>query len=284
MRWWWLLMVALPAAAQPRRPLDAAEPARRAAESKARLAASPEGQVVLRATEAHGGLTAWFEGRALAFDYAYRPVEAGKPGRVSWQTVDLLGSRAYHDMTEPVQGQLAWDGQQAWSTFDPKAGAPRFWALTPYYFTALPFVLGDPGVHLARVEDTAEAAGLPPSDVIKVTFGAGTGDAPDDYYVCYFSKENGMLLATRYVVSYKAFMKAQGLKHGPEKLLVYSDWQPVGPIKLAHTHTFYAFDEGKRGALGTVATLTRTQYGAPFDEARLVRPEGAIIDTSMDGL
>ncbi|MEZ4473864.1 MAG: hypothetical protein R3F60_24355 [bacterium] len=278
-----LALLATPASAQPRRPFDPAEPARRAADGQARLAASPAGRVVLRAIEAHGGLEAWFGGRALAFDYAYRPT-GDKPARVSYQVVDLLASRAYHELAEPVAGRFAWDGQRAWSTFDPKAAAPRFWALTPYYFLALPFVLGDPGVRLAVVDDDPAAAGLPPADVIKVTYETGTGDAPDDYYVCYFSKEDGHLLATRYVVSYKAFHQGTGKVHGPEKLVVYGDLQRVGPVKLALRHETYAFEGGRRGELVTISTVTRAQHGVTFDETRLDMPAGAHLDTSLDGL
>ena len=139
-------------------------------------------------------------------------------------------------------------------------------------------------MQLTHVDDDPAVAGLPPADVIKVTYATGTGDAPDDYYVCYFSKEDGHLLATRYVVSYKAFMKGKDQKHGPEKLVVYSDVQPVGPVKLALRHETYAFDEGKRGPLVTVSTVTRAAHGVPFDETRLDLPAGAHLDTSLDDL
>lgn len=257
-----------------------ATPADRAAASKARLQASPAGQIVLKSTERHGGLTAWFGGKALEFNYRYAPV-GDRPPRDSLQTVDLLRSRAYHDMVSPVKGQLAWDGKQAWSTFDPKKAAPRFWALTPYYFVAMPFVLGDPGVNLALVDDDPALAGLPPAHVVKVTFDSGTGDAPDDYYVAYIAKDDARLLAVRYVVSYKAFMK-DGRKHNPEKILIYSDFAPAGPLTLARTHRFFKYP-GKKGEPASVATVSKVKYAAPFDEKRLIMPSGAQIDTSLDG-
>lgn len=275
------LLFATAPLAQPRRPVDPAEPARRAAEGKKRLAATPAGRIVLRGVDHHGGLDAWFAGRALTFRYDYQPV-GDRPGRNSLQTVDLLASRAYHEMKEPVEGRFAWDGERAWSTFDPSKAAPRFWALTPYYFVGLPFVLGDPGVNLAIVDDDPAAAGLPPADVVKATYDDGTGDAPDDYYVAYFAKDDGRLLGIRYVVSYKPFMKG-GMQHTPEKLLVYEDVQPAGPLKLARTHTTYAFPEGKRGDKVTVTKVSEVKYGATFDETRLDMPKGAHLDTSLSG-
>lgn len=257
-----------------------ANPADRAAASIARLKATPAGQLVLKSTVRHGGLDAWFKGQALRFNYRYAPV-GGQPARESLQTIDLLRSRAYHDMASPVQGQFAWDGQQAWSTFDPKKAAPRFWALTPYYFVGMPFVLGDPGVNLKIVEEDPALAGLPPAHTVKVTYDSGTGDAPDDYYIAYLAKDDARLLAVRYVVSYKAFMK-DGQKHKPEKILIYSDLKPAGPLTLARTHRFFMYP-GKKGDPASVATVSQVTYAAPFDEKRLIKPAGAFIDTALDG-
>jgi len=272
------LGLAAPAIAQDRRPVDPEEPARRAANGVARLkAAGPAGAIVLRGIERHGGLEAWFAGRAIAFDYVYDPVD--KPAMKTRQTVDLLASRAYHTILEPGAGQLAFNGERAWIKLDaPGFGAPpRFWSLTPYYFVSLPFVAGDPGVKLQVVDDDPAAAGLPPADVVRLTYEAGTGDAPDDYYVLYFAKDDGRLLACRYVVSFSPMMKKRGIKHTPEKIMVYSDLEKAGPLTLAATHTFYAFPDGKRGDKVTDAGPSKIVFPAAFDETRLDLPEGGTI-------
>lgn len=272
------LTFAAPAAAQDRRPLDPAEPARRAAAGAARLkAAGPAGAIVQRGIDRHGGLAAWFGGRAIAFDYRYDPVDGD--AMASRQTIDLLASRAYHEVLEPGKGRFAFNGERAWVLLEVPGfrAPPRFWSLTPYYFVGLPFVLGDPGVKLQIVPDDPAAAGLPPADVVKVTYESGTGDAPDDYYVLYFAKDDGRLLATRYIVSYAPMMKARGIAHTPEKLLVYSDLQKAGPLTLARVHTTYAFPEGKRGDKVTDATVGDVVFPAEFDETRLDMPEGAAI-------
>lgn len=260
--------------------------AQRAIDATARLNASPAGKIVLRGTERHGGLTAWYAGKALTFHYDYDPQAEGKPSRTSLQTIDLLSSRAYHDMTSPVKGQIGWDGTKAWSTYEPSKSPPRFWALTPYYFVAMPFVLSDPGVNLKIVPDTGEAVGLPPADVVKVTFGANVGDAPDDYYYAYFAKDDGRMLALRYVVSYKPFMKA-GMQHTPEKILTYEDLKPAGPLTLARTMRTYTLDKDASGAVSrgkfvTLSTVSQVKYGATFDESRMTMPAGAKVDTSLD--
>lgn len=272
------LALAGPTLAQTRRPVDPDEPARRAVEGIARLkAAGPAGAIVLRGIERHGGLAAWFGGRAIAFDYTYDPVE--RPATRTRQTIDLLASRAYHDIIEPGAGRFAFDGHKAWVLHE-KPGfplPPRFWSLTPYYFVGLPFVIADPGVKLQVVDDDPAAAGLPPAEVVKVTYEAGTGDAPDDYYVLYFARDDGRLLACRYIVTYGPLLEKRGGKHGPEKLLVFEDFEAVGPLTLARKHTFYAFGEGKRGDKVTDAGPAKIVFPAAFDETRLDLPEGAAI-------
>ncbi|MEZ4272120.1 MAG: hypothetical protein R3C68_12030 [Myxococcota bacterium] len=240
--------------------------------------------MILRSTDHHGGLAKWFAGTALQFRYDYKPTDPKRSRRDTTQTIDLLSARAYHVAHAPIEGRFAWDGTRAWASFPPEKIAARFWALTPYYFVAMPFVLGDPGVRLQISQDDPADAGLPPCDVVRVTFDQGTGDAPDDYYVVYLAKESGRLVALRYVVSYKPFMASKGVSHTPEKLLVYEDYQEAGPLTLARTHRFYAFADGKRGSLVTVSTVSDVQYGAQFDAAQLTMPAGAQIDTSMDAL
>jgi hypothetical protein len=253
---------------------------RRVEAAKARLSSTPTGQLVLKATEAHGGLQAWFSGRALEFRYDYQPVQGTR--RNSLQTIDLLSARAYHDLEHPTKGKLAFDGKEAWMKLEGEGKfAARFWALTPYYFVGMPFVLSDPGVRLQLSPDTAEAAGLPPAHVVRASFDPGTGDAPDDYYVVYIAKDDHRVLAVRYVVSYAPFFKGKPMKSTPEKLLVYEDLQAVGPLKLSSKHVFYKFPEGKRAEKVTVADVSGFRYGAPFDEQRLAMPKGAVVDEAL---
>lgn len=282
------------AASQPARPSSqpssqpsgsATQPAQsaiatRVTAAKARLAASEAGKILLKSTETHGGLEAWFSSQALQFRYNYQPVQGVQ--RNSLQTVDLLSSRAYHELDAPAKGKLAFDGDKAWMKLEGGAKfAARFWALTPYYFVGMPFVLSDPGVKLSMSADDPKAAGLPQAHVIRAAFDPGTGDAPDDYYVLYIAKDDHRLLALRYVVSYAPFFEGKPMKSTPEKLLVYEDVKPLGPLKLSRQHLTYAFKDGKRGDKVTVSDITEMKYAAPFDEARLRMPQGAVIDESL---
>lgn len=257
------------------------EAKKRAQQARQRLEQTEVGRRVLRAIDYHGGLENWFDGGALAFRYDYHPVD-NKPRRNSLQTVDLLRSRVYHEVSHPVIGRMAFDGNVAWSTFRSPEMPVRFWNLTPYYFVAMPFVLGDPGVVLTAIDDDPRAAGLGSSDVVRITFGAEVGDAPDDYYIAYLAQDDGRLLGLRYIVSYKPFFVGKNRQHNPEKLVVYDQQVAVGPLTLATRHRFYDFSTGKKGALITNGTVSEFQYGAAFDEARIRQPRGAYEDTALE--
>lgn len=186
-------------------------------------------------------------------------------------------------MTAPRAGRLAWDGRRAWYELDGEGPYPaRFWALTPYYFVGMPFVLADPGVVLTRSEDDPTKAGFPVgTSVVRVTFEAGTGDAPNDYYVVYLDAKTHQLLGLRYVVSYRPFIKGD-MKHTPEKLIVYGDYQDVGGVKLAASQTSFAFGDGAKGPKVTQSDVAALKLGGTFDEGRLEKPEGAVVDRSLD--
>ena len=113
----------------------------------------------------------------------------------------------------------------------------------------LPFVLADPGVNLEML-DEAQFEGTT-YDVVKATFAAGTGDAPDDYYVLYIDRETSRVRAIRYVVSYKGFRPDGG--HGPEKLMSYDGDISASGLTFAASHRTFEFNE-ETGEVGEKVT------------------------------
>ncbi|MEM0964353.1 MAG: hypothetical protein AAGK21_17635, partial [Bacteroidota bacterium] len=165
---------------------SASEIETRTGDATARLEASEPGQRVLAAINAHGGLDAWYGGGPVRWTYDYVRLDSlGEPTGNDIHTeqlVDPWSARATHLLLDGSTDMFGWNGTEAW--VEPAdAELPidaRFWALTPYYFVSMPFVLADPGVQLAAAPaDSVEGR---PVDVVRVTFEAGTGDAPDDYY------------------------------------------------------------------------------------------------------
>ncbi len=250
----------------------------RIGDSKKRLQASPGGQIILAAIEKAGGLEPWFS-NPLHFRFNYMPL-AGRPPIDTRQVIDTRSARARHLVFGSADDfgkggvELGWTGNHAWSkglAEDSKIN-PRFWSLTPYYFVGVPFVLADPGVILTLEGEETLNGKL--CDVVRVTFEADTGDAPDDYYVVYVDKTSNAVAGLRYVVSYKGFFPDGG--QTPEKIMVYGDPIEANGLRFATTYNTFKWDVDakKKGDLVTKIVASDIKF-APVESSFFEIPEGA---------
>ena len=254
----------------PRTPHD---PTARAAEAHARLQASEAGQLVLAAIEAHGGLAHYFAQGDLQFRFRYAPVE-GRAATDTVQRIDTWSARATHHLTDTPEVRFGWTGELAW-VLPPGTELPvnaRFWALTPYYFVGVPFVFADPGITLALAsEETFEDRVY---DRVRVTYGQGVGDAPDDYYIVLIDRETRRVGGVRYIVTYPGFFPDGG--HSPEKLMVYDGAQVVDGITFPETFRTFTLDEaGAPSTLVTHSTMADVAF-VPHDPGAYAVPEQAL--------
>ena len=258
------------------RPVAAAVEAR-VADAKQRLSASEPGQKIWNAIEAQGGLATWYANGPIAYRFNYQPLGGKRGPTDTYQIIDTWASRAHHKTRGEGPGAtFGWDGTQAWiSPPDAKLSTnARFWALTPYYFVAIPFVLADRGVKLAAEPD-AEFEGKT-YDVIRATF-EGVGDAPDDFYVIYLDKKTSRVTAIRYIVTYPGFFEAG--KHSPEKLMAYIGSQEINGITLPTNFPTYKWDGQKHGEKVTTIELTEVSFQPETASSIFAAPEGAKIQT-----
>lgn len=247
---------------------------RRVRRSAERLEASEAGRRLLQTIEAHGGLRNWFEAGSLSFDYHYRQtVENGKEMRTR-NRVDLWTGRARQDGLDS-EVSLAWDGEEAW--ISPNADSfplpARFWATTPYYFLAIPFVLADEGIRIA--EDGNETIDGVDYARIRITYDSGVGDSSDDFYVLYLHPENHRVAAVRYIVSYPGFFPEGG--HSPEKLMWYRDYEASGELIFPTNFASYAWSEEQLGAQLAEVSARNFTLGEPLEDSLFSRPERGVI-------
>lgn len=150
----------------------------------------------------------------------------------------------------------------------------RFWALTPYYFAGMPFLFADEGVNLA-LEEPAEYEGET-YHIVRVTFGDGVGDAPDDFYVLYLDQETYRLSAIRYVVSYPGYFPNGG--HTQEKLMTYEGEQRVNGIVFPQKHRTFMWEaDGSIGKYVTDITLSDLEFRPETEQSYFNIPEGAYV-------
>ncbi|WP_299682246.1 DUF6503 family protein [uncultured Dokdonia sp.] len=248
----------------------------RVSKAKNRLQASAAGTIVWNAMEAHGGLANWYSKGPIAFHFDYKPLD-GSTQRNTYQTIDMWRNIARHQHYDDHSQEFGWDGAKAWTkTTDSTAFKYnlRFWALTPYYFLAQPFVLDGEGVILEQLEDKDFKDKV--YNVIRVSFAEGTGDAPDDYYVLYFGKEDHQLGVIRYIVSYPGYFEKG--KHLPEKFMELQGTTIVDGITLSTGyHTHWLLENETPGDHITTITVDSISFQPDTKKEYLAVPEGAKI-------
>lgn len=238
-----------------------------------RLNQSEAGRIVWNAMLAHGGLHNWYSNGALAFRFNYQPLE-GIP-RDSYQVINTWSNKAKHTSISDSTAHFGWTGKQAWvSAKDSTAFAydTKFWALTPYYFLAQPFVLDGEGVNLEVLP--SKSFNGKEQDVVKVTFDAGTGDAPDDYYILHFDADSHKLKVIRYIVSYPEYFKDGG--HMPEKFMELLDEQNVEGILMPQSYkTYWLTDDEMPGEYITNIEVSDVSFKKELPKDYFEMPENA---------
>ncbi len=229
--------------------------------------------IVQKMIEAHGGMKRWREAPTVTFEDTWFP--PGSDERTTSRVVVEQGPRrAYLDFPESG-AKITWDGQRAWSVDWEQPAPPRFIALLSYYFFNLPWLTQDPGVVLGEPE-TATLWDDPTAYVkIRMSFEAGVGDTPDDYYDLYIHPETHRLHACGYIVTYDEILP-EGVESTPEHILVYDAWETVEGLLVPTAISIY--EEDKTPYYG--ATVADWSFRQDFDRSRLDMPENAVVDRS----
>jgi hypothetical protein len=243
----------------------------RTADAQERLQESASGRLLWSAIEAHGGLSTWFSAGPIEFRFTYIPI--GRDAIDTVQLVDTWSSRARHWRPDEPDVGFGWDGERAWQIGegDDLPNNPRFWSLTPYYFVAIPWVLADPGVVLAQMGE-AELDGRT-YDLVRASFEANVGDAPDDYYIVYIDRETRRVGGLRYVVTYPGFFPDGG--GAPEKLMTYDGEQVVDGLVFPVSYRSFRWDDRAAGDLVTNTLLRDLRFRPEAVEADVLAPDGA---------
>lgn len=250
----------------------------RSSKARVRMSESEAGQKLWSSIEAHGGLERWFTNGPIAFRFDYQPLDGGTR-RDSYQTIDQWSSRAMHEVAANRELKYGWDGENAWSYPDTADVGinPRFWSTTPFYFVGLPFVLADEGTNYELL-DPLEHDGVT-YDLVKVTYDAGTGDAPDDFYVIYIHPETKLMGGLRYIVSYPGFFPDGG--NAPEKFMDILGLQTVDGITVPTGYHTYWFKDGKPAEHITKIDVSDLSFKSDLEKGFFTIPAGAKI---QDGL
>lgn len=242
-----------------------------------KLNATEAGKVLWAAMEAHGGLGKWYANGYFSLHFDYQPLN-GKGIRDSYQTIDTWSNKARHNSIEDPTSIYGWDGEEAWIKAKDSTSFQydtQFWALTPLYFSGQPFVLDGEGVNLELLPNVVFKGAT--EKVIKATYDAGIGAAPDDYYILYINAETNLVDAFKYIVSYPEYFPNGG--HAPEKITVTQGTTTVDGIVFATGFKTYWSADAKDG-LGEYITkidVSDISFSPTVEDNFFSKPEGAEV-------
>ena len=165
--------------------------------------------------------------------------------------------------------ELLFDGEKLFIYPDTTewSGA-RFSVFTWQYFFMAPFKLNDPGT---KWELTGEKliSGLA-HETGKLSFEAGTGDAPDDWYLVYQNPKEKTMAGMAYIVT--AGGRSQEEAEKSAHAIYYRDYQELSNgIPMSSNWDFYNWneEEGFNGEpIGTAA----------ISNVRLIKEEGSLFE------
>lgn len=151
---------------------------------------------------------------------------------------------------------LIYDGDKVYAVDKENEGSKRFAAYTWTYFFLFPYKLSDDGTKWAAYAQNSMNGKTYATQ--KLTFEAGTGDDPDDWYIAYANTENNLLEVAAYIVTAG---KTQEEAEKDPHAISYHDYQMVDGIPVSHAWKFWGWTttEGLTNQLGE-ATLSNIKF------------------------
>ena len=183
----------------------------------------PEG--VKKMFDAHGGYGHWDQMNQLSFELLK------KGGVVETHVVDL---KSRNTLIESTKFTIGFDGVEVWMNKDGKfpIERARFYHNLYFYFYAMPFVLGDPGIRYSKVKglnfEGKSYSGF------KISYGDNVGDSPDDNYFIYTDKKTHRMEWLGYTVTYGNEKPSTDIH-----FIKYTDWTRVNGLVLPKKLLWY---------------------------------------------
>jgi hypothetical protein len=208
--------------------------------------------------DAHGGYNTWAEMQGLEFTLAN-----GERHQIELKSRKVL--------VEGEKRTIGFDGTDVWVVPDSLTNGARFYHNLYFYFYAMPFVLGDPGIIYEDI-DSRELFGMNLRG-IKVSYGDGVGDSPKDNYILYYDDASKQMQALMYTVTFRSQEASEKFN-----LIKYDEWQDVAGILMPKKLQWYTYKNDSVGemrneVLFSEVTLSKTKP----DDKIFLKPEGAGI-------
>ncbi len=177
--------------------------------------------------EAHGGIDTWNDMHMISYEIV-------KEGGNEKQVIDLKNRNERIDASNFTMG---YDGKNFWLEADSTyKGNPIFYKNLMFYFYAMPFVLGDPGIIYTETKELEYNGKLYPG--IKISYESGVGVSSDDEYFIHYNPTTYQMEWLGYTVTYFSKEKSKKISW-----IRYDDWQEINDLRLPKSLAWYNVEE-----------------------------------------
>lgn len=209
---------------------------------------SPYPAALQQVFDAHGGMSLWQQQKTLSYKLDQE-----------FQQFDLHQRKAF---IKSENYMLGYDGTNAWLVEQDSGsyeGMPDLYHNLYFYFYAMPFVLGDPGIFYEPTTPISfEGVDYPG---FKIDYEQGNGASYNDNYFIYYHPETHQMAWLAYTFTY--FSKEKSDK---TSLIRYNDWEKLNDqLYLPKSITWYTTDS--TGAVGEPKNTATFENATISDQA-----------------
>lgn len=204
-------------------------------QAESNTATAHHSEQIAKVFKAHGGFNRWAEMKTLKFSKGDEH-----------HLIDLNSRKV---LVEGEKRTIGFDGREVWVVPDRLTNGARFYHNLFFYFYAMPFVLGDPGI---RYDDAGskELFGMNLHG-IKISYGEGVGDSPKDNYILYYDESSSTMQALMYTVTFRSQESSDKFN-----LIKYDEWQDINGVLLPKKIQWYNFKNDSIGEMRNEVLFT----------------------------
>jgi hypothetical protein len=217
-----------------------------------------------RMFSAHGTYEYWDTMNQLSFDLLK------KGGATETHLVDLKSRKT---LISSSKFTIGFDGNDVWMNAEGKfpIERARFYHNLYFYFYAMPFVLGDPGITYSKVKDLSFENKTYTG--YKITYSSNVGDSPDDNYFVYFDKASQQMSWLGYTVTYGDDKPSTEIHY-----IKYTDWQKVNGLLLPKKLQWYDSENNLPVTPSNAADFENISVSEKMIEAsKFVKPVDGLV-------
>jgi len=196
--------------------------------------------------------------------------EIAKPNVCEKHTVDLHNKQDKIEFNEVAMG---FDGNEIWLTDEQNTskGNPVVYHNLMFYFYAMPFVLGDPGINYETAEDLIYEGKTYPG--FHISYDENIRASPKDDYYLNYDPDTYQMARLGYTFTYGSDKKSDSVRWTR-----YKEWMEVGDIVLLEYLTWHSY-EGRniKEAQDPFRFLMVSLDASPKQDIFYTRPKNAKV-------